>query len=105
MKRIGLILFVFICFSSAGFCDNLSSQSKFSSKINLQGASVISAKANGNSSFSSPSASPFQDPIVNSMLQGYGNMLQGGNTDARAVQEQAKQQLDYAKQQMQYAKD
>jgi len=105
MKHICLIILVFVCFAQAGFCDTLSSQSKFSSKINLQGASDISAKANHGSSYSSPYSGAFQDPMLNSMMQGMGNMMQGCNVDARMMQEQSKQQTDYAKQQMNYTQE
>lgn len=99
MKYIALSLLVFVCFSQAGFCDTLSSQSKFSSKINLQGASDVTKRANEGSSLSSPYSDAFQDPMLNSMMQGMGNMIQGCNVDARMMQEQNKQQMDYAKQQ------
>jgi len=38
--------------------------------------------------------------MINSAMQGFGNMMQGCNVDARMMQEQSKMQMDYAKQQM-----
>ena len=99
--NVGFILFVLLCFSQASFCETLSSQSKFSSHINLQGTNDISARANKNSSPFDGSYSPIMhDPMINSAMQGFGNMMQGCNVDARMMQEQSKMQMDYAKQQM-----
>jgi len=95
-SNIGFVLLVFLCFSQAGF-----SQELIGSKIKLQDTSDISARANkGSASFSSSYSEVFQNPLMNSTMQSFGNMLQGGNVDSRAVIEQTKQQADYAKQQM-----
>jgi len=92
----GFVLLVLLCVSQASFA-----QEFIGSKIKLQDPSDVSAKANGSSSsFSSPYSEMFQNPMINSTLQGMGNMMQGYNNDSRGVQEQVKQQMDYAKQQM-----
>ena len=98
--KIWLILLVFLCFSSVGFCDSLSSQGKYSIKLNLQDPSDISAKANKAPSYGSNSE---LDPILNSEINGIGNAIQGltGNTgNIYSMQEQRKQQGEYTKQQI-----
>jgi hypothetical protein len=92
-------LLVFICFSCAGICNNLSSQGKYSTKLNLKDASSVSAQANKANSFESDN--PMQDPLVNSMVGGFMNSMMMQNNGSYSGEEMRKQQADYVKQQTQ----
>lgn len=97
-----LILSAFLCFSSICYGESLESRIK-SGKINWQSSSPssVAAKANQMSSFNpSPYSAITQDPMMNSVLNGYGTMLQGVNNNySYNAVEQQKQQLDFSKQQ------
>lgn len=93
-----LLMFAILCFSSVCYGDTLNSQSKTSSSLNWKPTSsgAVAAKANQNSAYSSQSI--FQDPMLNSVINGYSNMLQGATGNSYNPQEQQKQQLDYTRQ-------
>lgn len=99
--KFGLSLFIFACFSSAGFCDLSEVQNSLGTKLNLQDASSVTAQANKNSSFgpSYVNDNPMLNATLNSMMQVPG-LVSPFN-----AQEQLKQQADYTKQQTNYTKD
>lgn len=100
-----LILSVFFSFSSISYANFLDDQNSYGPKLNLSGASDVAAKANKSSSgMSSPYSEFLQDPMMNSAINGMGNMLQGATGGSYSATEQAKQQLEYAKQQVNYSK-
>ena len=87
------------------FNNNTVNALDLSSKLNLQGADSVAAKANGSPSFESlPYADVMNNPMMNSMLGGVNNMLQNGNVSPYAINEMQKQQLEYAQQQAQSLK-
>jgi len=101
-KKLLLALSIIIGISSINNCS--AAQTSIIKKINLAGPSSVAEKANKDSTFgSSPCSEVLNDPIINSALGGFGNMLQGMNGNALNVQEQAKQQMDYAKQQANFS--
>lgn len=68
--------------------------------LNVASPQDVSSKANNNPSFdASGMPSILQDPMVNSMLGGMGNYLQGSTGGSYSMQEQMKQQMEYAQQQ------
>ena len=100
-----LILSVFVSFSSKSYANFLDTQAAYGTKLNLSGADDVAAKANKSSSgISSPFGGMLQDPMMNSVVNGMGNMLQGATGGSYSATEQAKQQLEYAKQQVNYSK-
>lgn len=102
-----LILSAFLCFSSICYGESLESRIK-SGKINWQASSPssVAAKANQMQSFNPPPyAGVMQDPMVNSVLNGYGNMIQGINNNSYNAVEQQKQQRDFSKQQFEQPAD
>lgn len=102
-----LILFVFCGFSLICYGESLQSRI-IGGKIYWQNSSpsAVAAQANKNSSFNPPPYSAImQDPMINSALNSYGNMLQGGNTNSYNAMEQQKQQMDYSKQQIELPAD
>jgi hypothetical protein len=97
---IGLLLLILTGFSLTCYGENLNYQNK-GGKLHLQGAdpSSVAAKANQETSLhSSPFSEALQDPIVNSMMGGYSNMIQGMTGASYNPTEQQKQAADYAKQ-------
>jgi len=89
-----LVLAIIFCFAQIGYCIE---QGTLGSKIQLKDASFVSKRANGEDGYSSSGI----DPIMNSMMNGMGNMMQGmaGNySNIQSVQEQMKMQRDYIKQ-------
>lgn len=95
--RMCLVLFILMGVSLTGFA-----QGTLSSKVNLQAPSDVSSQANRSSGFGSDSV--FNNPLINSSLNGYSNMIQGASGNLNnfySNQEQMKQQGEYAKQQIQ----
>jgi len=103
-KKIILALSFFLCINSIGYCDTSSFQKKLNS-IKLTDPHSISKRANEspNASISSEYSEITSDPIVNSMINSYGYMMQGASGGSFNPQEQARQQMDYTKQKIQYA--
>lgn len=100
-----LILSVFFGVSSMSYANFLDDNNPCEIKLNLSGANDVAAKANKSSSgISSPYSQFLQDPMMNSAINGMGNMLQGATGGSYSATEQAKQQLEYAKQQVNYSK-
>lgn len=84
------------CYAASS--DVQSFQNKLQS-IKVETPGSISAQANQyNSSFYSEFAS---NPLLNSTMNGYSNMIQGMTGASYNMQEQVKQQMDYTRQQMQ----
>lgn len=103
-----LIFFIFLCYSSICYGDYSNPRNKFETKIFFTGdtPSSIAKKANENSSFNSPPYSAImQDPIVNSTLNGYSNLIQGINNCPYSPFELQKQQMDYSMQQTELPED
>lgn len=106
--KILFVLVIFICFSHSGNCSEyntnpLSSQGKYSTKLNLKDASSIANQANRNPSVYCPEGSELSDdPFMNSAINSMGAMLQGMTNGSYSATEQQKQQMDYARQQMEY---
>ncbi len=94
-----LALLVFVSFSSLCYGDTVTSPA---SKLHFKGATPDSVvnKANQTPALAPHSPSIFQDPMVNSMLGGYGNMIQGTTGGSYSAEEMRRQQMDYAKQQV-----
>lgn len=106
MKYIKFILILFVLFgvSSMSYANFLDDQNSYGPKLNLSGADDVAAKANKSSpGISSPFGGILQDPMMNSTLNGMGNMLQGATGGSYSATEQSKQQLEYAKQQADYS--
>lgn len=96
--KIIIALIVFVGFSSICYGDSIHSSG---GKIHFQCSTPDSVvnKANQAPSLSSPFPSILQDPMVNSMLGGYSNMMQGTTGTSYSAEELRRQQMDYAKQQ------
>ena len=101
-----LALSLFLSVSTIGYCETSSFQKKLNS-IKLTGPSDISKKANESptASVSSPYSEVASDPLVNSIINGYGYMMQGATGGTFNTQEQTKQHLDYTRQSIQYQGD
>lgn len=93
--KIALVLLSLFCVSSATFA-----QGSLNSRINLQSTRDISAKANSAGGYGTEASEVLSDPVVNSALNGFANMLQGGNMNFYSAEEQRKQQGDYSRQQI-----
>lgn len=103
-----LILSAFLCFSSICYGDSLKNSNKNCTTIFLNGGTPdsIAAKANKYSSFNPPPyAGILQDPVVNSTLGGYGNMIRGMDHNSYSAIEQQKEQADFSKQQIESPAD
>lgn len=101
------VLSAVLYFSSICYGESLESRIK-SGKINWQASSpsAVAAQANKINSFNPPPyAGIMQDPMVNSVLNGYGNMIQGMNNNSYNAVEQQKQQRDFSKQQFEQPAD
>lgn len=74
--------------------------------INLSGysPSSVAAQANGEDDMDSSLSGVGNDPYMNSMMNGFSNMLQGMTGCSYSMQEQQKQQMEYVKQQAEYMK-
>lgn len=102
------VLVMFICLAQAGNCSEngtnpLSSQGKYSTKLNLKDASSVANQANRNPSVTcSPGSELTDDPFMNSAINSMGAMLQGMTNGSYSATEQQKQQMDYARQQMEF---
>lgn len=99
--KVSAVLFIFVCFSSAGFCTSLSSQGKYGIKLDLKDSHYVSNRANETSSVGGSSLD--MNPILNSQVNGLMNAMQGmtGNSGSiYSIQEQKKMQGEYAKQQL-----
>lgn len=110
--KILTILTVFICFSHAGNCiennqsksNFLSTQSKYSTRLNLKDASSVANQANRNPSVYCPEGSELMnDPFMNSAINSMGAMMQGMTNGSYSAAEQQRQQTDYARQQMEFS--
>lgn len=100
-----LILSILLGVLSMSYANFLDDQNSYGPKLNLSGANDVAAKANKSSpGISSPFGGILEDPMMNSALNGMGNMLQGATGGSYSATEQCKQQLDYAKQQENYSK-
>lgn len=102
MKKKPLILLAgLFCFAQMSYAEGSSLQSKLNTTMKLQYSTPnsVAEQANKMPSCSSPYSEVFNDPLVNSMLGSYSNMMQGASGGIYSPQEQQKQQLDYAKQQ------
>lgn len=101
-----LVLSALVCLTSIAKADPVSFQKNLESKVNISDADSIVERANKNyNSVSSPYSEIFQNPLINSTLNDYGNMLQGVTGGGYSQDEMSKQQLDYARQQMENSKD
>ena len=94
-NKIILVICAFLSVFNACYAGDLGS------KIKLHDANSISDKANQNSTIGGSE----QNPFVNSMMQGYGNMLKGSTNSSYGAQEEQKLQADYARQQTKYLAD
>lgn len=97
-KKIFILLFIFIFFASKGFCD-ISSQSKFSQKLNLKSPDAVSKQANSFNSDDYEESEVMKDPITNSVINGYVNNIMMMNNASYSGEEMRKQQADYVRQQ------
>lgn len=105
MKHLFLLtLLIFVGTSSIAYCaQTTSDKGTLGSKINLIQPGTAAARANKNGSISSPYSEIMNDPIINSTLNGFGNMMQGMSGGSYSAQERTKQQMDYAQQQSKYS--
>lgn len=101
MKYKILLLAVFISVSSICYGDPFNPQKNDGRfHLNMPSPQDVSSKANNNPSFdASGMPAILQDPMVNSMLGGFGNYVQGTTGGTYSMQEQMKQQTEYAQQQ------
>lgn len=104
-NKLALTLLVFIGLSSAtNSSQAYAQQGSLNSRIILSAPSDTAAKANKNSTDMSSSYSDIMnDPLINSTLNSFGNMMQGMNGASCDAQERMKQQVDYIKQQSKYS--
>lgn len=103
-----LIFFIFLHCSLICYGDYSNSSAKFGTKVFFNGdtPSSVANKANKNSSFNSaPYSAIMQDPIINSTLNGYSNLIQGINGGSYSPLEMQKQQMDYSMQQTEFPAD
>lgn len=96
------VLLIFLCVSSVGNCSQtnsspLSSQGKYSMKLNLQDKNSVADKANRNPSvLSGPSSGLTDDPFVNSAINSMGSMIQGMTNGSYGGAEQQRQQMEFS---------
>lgn len=103
MKQINFLLILTILVCSTASCNAESfncNQSAFANRLNVAGSTPESVAERANRDYASGSAGLIQDPLMNSALGGYYNMMQGATGNSYNAQEMQRQQADYVKQQM-----
>lgn len=96
-----LILSIFIVSNSICYAESFNNnQSAFAKRLNMVGSSQESVVERANRDYASGPFGLVNDPLMNSAIGGYYNMMQGMSGGAYNAQEMQRQQADYVKQQI-----